>query len=305
MTRERIAEAVGRYFASFAAKDVDGRLQLFADDAWFEDPAGQLVASNRDGLRAFWVDLIPSDWDVRFTLERVAVVGDEAIGTATMRLCAGSRTPVDVLVNCHFVFDADGRIRQYRAFFDAESITDTRRELRGVTSGRVVAVVGNPNPGSRTLAIADLVARKVGALAAVDAAPRVIDVVECGPNLLEWGDPSVAVLKAEVLDADAVVVASPTYKAAYTGLLKLFLDQFDAGELHGIPTVAVMTGGSLAHALAVDVHLVPVLTEIGASCPTRGLYLWGPELDAPEEPVERWFERAGPPLRRALSAGPA
>jgi ketosteroid isomerase-like protein len=127
LTRERIADAVGRYFASFAAKDVNGRLQLFADDARFEDPAGQLVASSRDGLLAFWVDLIPSDWDVRFILERVAVVGDEAMSTATMWLRAGSRTPVDVLVNCHFVFDADGRIRQYRAFFDAESITDAPR----------------------------------------------------------------------------------------------------------------------------------------------------------------------------------
>ena len=167
----------------------------------------------------------------------------------------------------------------------------------------MVAVVGNPNPASRTLAVAELVARRVGELAGVDDAPRLIDVVDYGPNLLRWGDPTVAELKTEVLGARALVIASPTYKAAYTGLLKLFLDQFDAGELHGIPTVAVMTGGSLAHTLAVDVHLVPVLTEIGASCPARGLYVWGPELDAPAEPVDRWFDRAGPSLRRALAAG--
>ncbi len=166
----------------------------------------------------------------------------------------------------------------------------------------MLAVVGNPNPASRTLAVAELVARRVGELAGVDDAPRLIDVVDYGPNLLRWGDPTVAELKTEVLGARALVIASPTYKAAYTGLLKLFLDQFDAGELHGIPTVALMTGGSLAHALAVDVHLVPVLTEIGASCPARGLYVWGAELDAPAEPVDRWFDRAGPSLRRALAA---
>ena len=108
----------------------------------------------------------------------------------------------------------------------------------------MVAVVGNPNPASRTLAVAELVARRVGQLAAIDDAPRMIDVVDSGPNLLRWGDPTVAELKAEVLGARALVVASPTYKAAYTGLLKLFLDQFDAGELHGIPTVALMTGGT-------------------------------------------------------------
>ena len=172
-----------------------------------------------------------------------------------------------------------------------------------MAGGKVVAVVGNPNPGSRTLAVAELVARRMCDLAGIDDTPRVIDVVDYGSNLLQWGDPAVAGLKAEVLGARALVIASPTYKAAYTGLLKLFLDQFDAGELHGIPTAAVMTGGSLAHALAVDVHLVPVLTEIGASCPARGLYVWGAELDAPAEPVDRWFERAGPSFRPALAAG--
>ena len=124
LPRERIEGAVSTYFASFAARDVDTRLGLFADDVRFEDPAGQLVASERAGLRAFWVDLVPSDWDVRFTVERVVVVGDEAMATATMRLRAGRRTPVDVLVNCHFVFDGNCRIRQYRAFFDAASITE-------------------------------------------------------------------------------------------------------------------------------------------------------------------------------------
>ena len=64
-----------------------------------------------------------------------------------------------------------------------------------------MAVVGNPNPASRTLAVAEFVARRVGELAGVDDAPRVIDVVDYGPNLLQWGDPTVAELKAEVLGA--------------------------------------------------------------------------------------------------------
>ena len=128
----------------------------------------------------------------------------------------------------------------------------------------------------------------------------VIDLAEVGAPLLAWGDPSVADLKAQVLGARALVVASPTYKATYTGLLKLFLDQFDHDELGGLTTVAMMTGGAPNHSLAVLVHLTPVLVEIGASCPTRGIYLAGPEIDDPAPSIDRWFAHAGPVLANAL-----
>jgi FMN reductase len=99
-----------------------------------------------------------------------------------------------------------------------------------------------------------------------------------------------------VLGADLLVVASPVFKASFTGLLKLFLDQFDSGELGGKPTVAVLLGGSPAHSLAGEVHLKPVLNEIGASCPTPALYLIDSEWDS-SPALEAWLPQA----RRALS----
>jgi FMN reductase len=56
-------------------------------------------------------------------------------------------------------------------------------------------------------------------------ADRVIDVIDLGVGLLEWGEPAVAEAVAALQAADVAVVASPTYKGTYTGLLKLFLDQ--------------------------------------------------------------------------------
>ena len=172
---------------------------------------------------------------------------------------------------------------------------------RPVGSG-VVVVVGNPKPASRTRAAAEAVADVVRDRA--DGQPEVttIDLADHAAALLRWGDPEVAQLKSTVLGATALVVASPTYKAAYTGLLKLFVDQFDKDELGGIPTVAVMTGGTPGHALAVEVHLRPVLVEIGASLPTRGLFFAGPEVDDPGPVVEAWLATADGPLRRALRA---
>ena len=172
-----------------------------------------------------------------------------------------------------------------------------------MSSGGIVAIVGNPNPRSRTSRAAELVAERLGQLLGSSGPPgtRTIELAEHGPSLLEWGNPAGRELKTTVLGAAALVVATPTYKASFTGLLKLFLDQFDAGELGQTPTVAVMTGGSATHALAVDVHLVPVLVEIGASCPARGLFLAGDDVDDPTAAVDRWFEVARPALVRALA----
>ena len=150
-----------------------------------------------------------------------------------------------------------------------------------------VVVVGNPKPNSRTLAAATLVTERL-----TGAAPStIIEVAELGPGLLAWGDPAVAEAKEIVKAADLLVVASPTFKATYTGLLKLFLDQFGQGELGGITTFPMMLGAAYNHALAPELTLRPVLVEIGASCPAPGLYLLDSDYESSEE-LEKWLELA-------------
>ena len=169
----------------------------------------------------------------------------------------------------------------------------------GLTASSVV-VVGNPQPGSRTRAAAELVGRQLAALTSAPDDVLVIDLADVGEQLLAWGNSNVAQLKSIVTGAQALVVASPTYKAGFTGLLKLFLDQFERDELNGITTVAVMTGGSPAHALVVETQLKPVLVEIGASLPTRGIYLSGPSIDDPGPALTEWYHVARRPLERIM-----
>jgi FMN reductase len=171
-------------------------------------------------------------------------------------------------------------------------------------NGPVVVVVANPGGPGRTGAAARLVAERVAALA-VDpgAAPRAIveiDLADQPEGLLRWGSPLAKAHLATIAGGAALLLATPTYKATYTGLLKIFCDQVSAGELAGIPTVALMTGGSDTHALAVDVHLTPLLLELGASLPARGLYLAGPAVDDPTAAIDTWWLAAEAPLTRAL-----
>jgi FMN reductase len=98
-----------------------------------------------------------------------------------------------------------------------------------------------------------------------------------------------------------VVVASPTYKAAYTGLLKVFLDRFPSDGLAGVVAVPLMLGAGPAHALAPEHTLRPVLVELGATVPTRGLYLIDRDF-ANAATLDPWLARAVPQVRAAAAA---
>jgi FMN reductase len=166
----------------------------------------------------------------------------------------------------------------------------------------VVVVVGNPKPASRTLTVAEAVASAAAEAAGLSGAARVtLDLAELGPELFDWTSARVRTAVDVVRGCALAVVASPTYKATYTGLLKSFLDWFSTTDLAGVTVVPVMVGAGLQHALAVELHLRPVLVELGAVMPTRGLYVLESQLDTLDEVVVAWLTEAGPRLRAAVS----
>ncbi len=123
-----------------------------------------------------------------------------------------------------------------------------------------------------------------------------------GPQLFDWSSADVRAAVDAVRASTLAVVASPTYKASYTGLLKSFLDWFGTTDLVGVTVVPVMVGAGPHHALAVEVHLRPVLVELGASLPTRGLYVTEDRLDALDQVIAPWLAEAGPRLRASVDA---
>ncbi len=64
--------------------------------------------------------------------------------------------------------------------------------------------------------------------------------------------------------ADALIVASPTFKASYSGLFKSFWDLTTDGAIAGIPTLLAATGGSARHALVIEHHLRPLFSYLKA-----------------------------------------
>jgi len=150
-------------------------------------------------------------------------------------------------------------------------------------------VVGNPKPRSRTQHIAELVANRIAS--AFGARHELtVDLSEYAEDLFRWPDERLAGVSSAVASADVLVVASPTYKGAYTGLLKSFLDRYPNGGLSGVIAIPVMTGGEPGHALAPAHSLSPVLLELGASVPAKGLFFLMSQMDCADAVVDRWAE---------------
>ncbi|KYG05822.1 FMN reductase [Sorangium cellulosum] len=85
--------------------------------------------------------------------------------------------------------------------------------------------------------------------------------------------PAVADAVRIVAEAAGVVIATPIYKASYTGALKAFLDLLPQFGLAGKAVLPLATGGTLAHVLAIDYGLRPVLQSLGARHVLAGLFL--------------------------------
>ena len=160
---------------------------------------------------------------------------------------------------------------------------------------RVAVVVGNPKPASRTLAAAVHLAGELAGEPDV-----VVDLATLGPAVLDWSDPTMGALVEQVTGADLVVVASPTYKGSFTGLLKLFLDRVPAAGLAGTVAVPLMLAAAPGHALAPEVFLRPVLTELGATVPVAGLSVPDSRHDDPAAYAD-WLATARPVVTALLA----
>jgi FMN reductase len=151
--------------------------------------------------------------------------------------------------------------------------------LNDVRVVRIAVISGSPVPDSRTLSFAAAVAGRLEAqafeVALIDLYVLPADEVLRGPG----GAGPVRAALAAVERADGVVVATPIHHAAYSGILKAFLDLLPRAALAGKVVLPLAVGGSSAHALAIDYALRPVLVSLGAAHVTRGHLLLCTEID--------------------------
>ncbi|WP_310647082.1 NADPH-dependent FMN reductase [Limnohabitans sp.] len=136
----------------------------------------------------------------------------------------------------------------------------------------VLLIAGSPSERSRTAALLNATGQRLAFRGAQVETLRVRDLPPQALLLADFGNPAVIRATAQVDAADIVVVATPVYKAAYSGVLKVFLDLLPQTALKGKTVLPLATGGSPHHMLALDYALRPVLQSLGAKHILPGIY---------------------------------
>jgi FMN reductase len=166
-----------------------------------------------------------------------------------------------------------------------------------------VTLVGNPKTGSRTLQVAEEVTKQLSDwlhLEGCTVMNTTIDIAEVGSGLFQTEDRAVTEVLQNISNCKLLIAASPVYKASYTGVLKMLLDRMPMEALAGRVAIPVMVAAAPVHALAVETHFRPVLVELGACCPTRGVFVLESKLPELGGEIEKWLRTAKPMLAPLL-----
>lgn len=142
----------------------------------------------------------------------------------------------------------------------------------------VVVISGSPSPTSKTAKVGEYA---VEWLAEMGTEAQHIRVRDFSPAALLTGDLTDTALKAAVdavAAADGIILATPTFKASFSGLLKAFLDVLPQYGLRDKTVLPVGTGGSMAHVLSLDYGLRPVVQSMRPKLIVPSVYLIDQDL---------------------------
>jgi FMN reductase len=150
----------------------------------------------------------------------------------------------------------------------------------------IVIISGSPNSSSRLNGMIQYVQER---LTAQNHSADVISVVSLPPEDLvfaNFGSTAILAANALVEQATVVIIASPVYKASYTGVLKAYLDLLPQKAMLGKVIAPLFIGGSMAHLLSIDYSLKPVLSSMGAKVYVSSVYAVDSQINRTQLPNE-------------------
>lgn len=171
----------------------------------------------------------------------------------------------------------------------------------------VLVLSGSPSAFSRTASFADLIAGKLGENGFTARHLLLRSLPPADLMLANVDAPEIARAAEAVAEADGIVVVTPVYKASYSGLTKCFLDLLPQFAMENKAVFPVATGGSLAHVLALDYALRPVLHSMKARHVVQSHFLTDKSFElrdgtyvVAEETLGGLFQAAFEDFRRSL-----
>jgi len=147
-------------------------------------------------------------------------------------------------------------------------------------------ITGSPSSSSRTAKLAHVIGARLGALGVDSSLLHLRDLPADALLHARADAPAVAAALGRVAAARGVVITTPVYKAAYSGLLKTFLDLLPQFGLRDKVVLPLAMGGTVAHVLAIDYGLRPVLSSLDPLHVVAGLFVLDKQVSVNADAVE-------------------
>src|SRR6218665_1936406 len=163
----------------------------------------------------------------------------------------------------------------------------------------LLLIAASPSPRSRSAALLGAAAERLQHLGLHTQTLRLHELPAQALLHADFTDATLQQAVHTVAQARVVVLATPIYKAAYSGLLKVFLDLLPQDGLKDKTVWALASGGSLAHLLALDYALLPVLASLGARTQIDSVYATDAQISVGADGEYR----IGEEVARRLSTG--
>jgi FMN reductase len=135
----------------------------------------------------------------------------------------------------------------------------------------VVGVSGSLNPRSRTTALIEAILASLARATEIDSHIVTVDAFAGSLSRKQLTTDAEAELQ-RIEAADLLVVATPVYRASYTGLFKHVWDLVGQNALIDTPMLLGATGGSDLHSLVIEHELRPLFGFFQALTLPVGLY---------------------------------
>ncbi|WP_428718204.1 NADPH-dependent FMN reductase [Undibacterium curvum] len=157
----------------------------------------------------------------------------------------------------------------------------------------VLLLSGSPVTPSRSARLLDYVGERLNAYGQRTVSVPIRELPVQALFNADFSDPELLAARQLLAKAEAVVIATPIYKASYCGLLKSFLDVLPQDGLAGKVVLPIATAGTQSHMLALDYSLRPMLASLSARYILPGIYATDAQI--------QWHETEGLQIDPAIA----
>jgi FMN reductase len=185
---------------------------------------------------------------------------------------------------------------------------DANSGAQSSATRRLVVISAGASEPSSTRMVADRIAQATLDLVRDKGDRATVRIIELAPLAVDIARAAINAPASEELQdaienvaaADAIIAATPVYKAGVSGLFKSFVDIFDEDLLVAKPVLLAATAGSSRHALVIDDQMRPLFAYLRALTLPTSVFAAPEDWAAPE--LSERIRRASTELAVILDA---